>query len=77
MTMHGLTPHDWSHGMNPHLINFVATERIADLARSAEQARRVSQTAEPGVVRDLAAPRTIIRLRRRGAAGQRLRVRRA
>jgi hypothetical protein len=76
MTMHGLTPNDWSHGMNPHLINFVATERVSDLARSAEQARRVNEAAESGVRRRLSAARTVIRLRR-GAVGQRLRVRRA
>jgi hypothetical protein len=61
--------------VNSYLTHLVATQRIADLTRSAEEARRQQQ--EPSTRPARRSARTVIRLRLRGAGSGRLRVRRA
>ena len=63
--------------MTSHLSYLLATQRMADLAQSAERARRAKVGVEPDGERSRSTARTVIRLRLRGIAGQRLRVRRA
>jgi hypothetical protein len=64
--------------MTSNLSYLLATQRMADLAQSAEQARRNKDATEPpSEQRSSPAARTLIRLRLRGTGGRRLRVRRA
>jgi hypothetical protein len=72
-----LIPDDWSIAMTSNLSYLLATQRMADLAQAAEQTRRTKGATEPSEDRGRPTARTVIRLRLRGTAGRRLRVRRA
>jgi prephenate dehydrogenase len=71
------TTHDRSNAMTSHLSHLLATQRMNDLAHAAEQARRAKGAAEPSGEGSRSSARTVIRVRLRGLARQRLRVRRA
>jgi hypothetical protein len=63
--------------MNSHVNYLMATQRTAELLRTAENARLANAAKQPQAIEKPKHARTVLRVRLRNAAAGRLRVRRA